>query len=136
MSAQKVICAYCQQPARFLPSSEMLYHGRDFGPAYFCKADDAWVGCHPGTGKPLGRLANKELRQAKMAAHSAFDPIWKAIFQRKHAADPTYKKHHARGGRYKALALALGIKSTECHIGMFDVATCRRVVEICKAGLI
>jgi hypothetical protein len=40
----------------------------------------------------------------------------------------------ARGGRYKKLAELMGISKKECHIGMFDVDQCRRVVEICSSG--
>ena len=86
---------------------------------YQCKPCGAYVGCHKtGDGKqPLGRLANAELRAAKSAAHAAFDPMWK---------DGKKK----RGSAYAWLADALGIDKRDCHIGMFDVETCRRVVEI------
>lgn len=129
-----VTCPYCQRPAKFLPTSEALYHGRDYGPAYFCRKDDAWVGCHPGTTKPLGRLANAELRKWKQATHAAFDPVWKARFERKNAIDPKYKKGMARGGRYKRLAQLMGIPKAECHIGHFDVERCKLAIPICESG--
>ena len=66
-------CPYCDGVIEFLSSSESIYHGRDYGPVYICKPCQAWVGCHRGTIKPLGRLADKELRRAKIAAHDAFD---------------------------------------------------------------
>lgn len=68
------ICPYCERPAEFLASSARVYHGRDYGPVWACLPCAAWVGCHKGTTQPLGRLANAELRKAKMAAHAAFDP--------------------------------------------------------------
>ena len=86
---------------------------------YQCAPCDAYVGCHPGTTNPLGRLANAELRAAKMAAHAAFDPLWKSGAKK-------------RGSAYAWLADALRIDKKQCHIGMFDVADCRRVVEVCK----
>ena len=93
-----VICPYCRKPAKFMESSALIYHGRNYGPVYACMPCGAWVGCHPNTTRPLGRLANAELREMKMKTHAAFDPIWTARFERKHAIDPRYKKAMARGG--------------------------------------
>jgi zinc-finger-containing domain len=112
----------------------MFYRGRDYGPVWACLDCDAWVGCHSGTHKPLGRLADKELRQWKMHVHRYFDPIWEARLARKRSADPKYTKAMARGGRYKALSLILGIPQQECHIGMFDVSRCCQAVEAIRAG--
>lgn len=129
-----VVCPYCSQLAKFLPTSEAIYHGRDYGPVYICVPCDAWCGCHPGTTKPLGRLANKELRQWKMKTHLVFDPIWRERWERKNAVDAKYKKGMARGGRYKKLAELMGIPKEECHIGMFDVGRCQKAIEICQSG--
>lgn len=131
-----VACPYCAQPAKFMPSSESIYHGRDYGPVYACLPCEAWVGCHPGTQRPLGRLANAELRALKVRAHAAFDPIWKDRFNKKHALDHRYTKAMARGGRYKALAAMMGIPQHECHIGMFDEDRCRRAINICQSGVL
>lgn len=131
-----IICPYCTLPASLVGGDAIYPHRPDLYAKqfYFCAKDGAWVGCHPGTTDPLGRLANAELRQAKMAAHAAFDPIWQARYEAKHANDPKYKKGMARGGRYKKLAELLGIPQQECHIGMFDVERCQRTVELCRAG--
>lgn len=134
MSSDAPICPYCQARAVFLESSARLYGGRDFGPVYVCEPCRAWVGCHKGTAKPLGRLANADLRRWKRAVHWYFDPIWQRRFERKHALDPKYTKAHARGGRYKALAIAMGIPRVECHIGMFDIDRCRQAIAIIKSG--
>jgi hypothetical protein len=93
---------------------------------------DAYVGCHPGTETPLGRLANKELRKWKSAAHAAFDPLWKRKLEQRRAEQGQYPKARARGSGYKWLAEQLGIPPEDCHVGMFDVETCRRVVELCS----
>lgn len=129
-------CPYCGKQSeqvggqRICPHRPDLY-GKNF---YLCEPCGAYVGCHAGTDKPLGRLADAELRAWKSRAHAAFDPIWQARYERKRAADPKYKKAMARGGRYKALAKLLGINGADCHIGMFDVELCRRTVEICESG--
>lgn len=80
---------------------------------------DAYVGCHKGTTIPLGRLANEKLRTFKKEAHRQFDPIWRSgLLSRQEA--------------YKWLAEMLNIPMEECHIGMFDVKMCQKVIELCK----
>ncbi len=131
-----VNCDYCRQPAALVDGTVIYPHRPDLAHKHFynCAPCAAWVGCHPGTTNPLGRLADAELRAAKQSAHAAFDPIWKARFFAKAKADPKYTRGMARGGRYKKLAEVMGIPKAECHIGMFDVQQCRRVVEICRSG--
>lgn len=95
---------------------------------YLCRHCKAWVGVHDGTDKPLGRLANAELRSAKVHAHDCFDPLWLGKIRR----DGCSKKQ-ARMAGYKWLADQLGIETDRCHIGMFDVDMCNRVVEVCQS---
>jgi hypothetical protein len=123
-------CPYCGLAAVWYADSALLYHGRDYGPAWVCPPCGAWVGVHKGTDKPLGRLADAELRRAKMAAHAAFDPLWQA---RQHRSG--LSQGHARGKGYKWLAGELGLAAKDCHIGMLDVETCHRVVAICAPYL-
>lgn len=114
-------CAYCGNDARLVTGDHIYPHRPDLYHKHFyeCIPCDAYVGCHPGTTNPLGRLANAELRKAKSAAHAAFDPIWKSGRMR-------------RGSAYAWLCDKLQIPKDECHIGMMDVGMCRRVVEICE----
>jgi hypothetical protein len=128
------VCPYCSRESQFFTTSEAIYNGRNYGPLYVCLPCQAWVGCHPGTTTPLGRLANAELRRAKMQAHEAFDSVWRALYERRRASDPSYPRGRARGSRYKRLAALLGIPPRQCHIGMFDVDQCLRVVEIFRSG--
>lgn len=85
---------------------------------YMCIKCQAWVGCHPGTLRPLGRLANAELRAAKQRVHAILDPLWKVA----------EKRGRARRHCYKRLAADLGIKPEDCHVGMFDTPTCERAI--------
>ena len=124
------VCPYCGQEAVLHGSSAKFYHGSDFGPVWACEDCQAWVGCHRGGNVPLGRLADKELREAKITAHAAFDRLWKAKMQRDKCS-----KGHARACGYKWLAAQLNIPPTECHVGMMDVERCRRVVEVCRPYL-
>lgn len=67
--------------------------------------------------QPLGRLAGARLRKAKSQAHAAFDPLWR---------DGEMDRNQA----YAWLAGELGIEPEDCHIGEFDVDTCKRVVAL------
>lgn len=95
---------------------EML---RRYGKIYLCRNCMAYVGVHKGTDKPLGRLANAELRNWKKAAHAVFDPLWKYGRFRGH-----------RNAAYAWLAQKMGLPVEKTHIGMFDVGQCRKAIEI------
>lgn len=125
-----ILCDYCQQPAQLVGGATIYPYRRDLHSLRFwhCSPCGAWVGCHPGTTKPLGRLADAELRIAKMEAHAAFDPRWRAKDKKNRPV--------ARTQAYNWLAKQLGIERGQCHIGLFDIETCRRVVEICNAEAI
>ncbi|MBO6266801.1 MAG: DUF3268 family zinc-finger domain-containing protein [Synergistaceae bacterium] len=113
-----VICPYCGKLAEYVDSA-IVYHGRSYGMIYLCSPCDAYVGVHRGTDRPLGRLANSELRKWRNAAHAAFDPLWQ---------QGEYKRR--RNDAYAWLAEKMGLPKEETHIGMFDVEQCRSVIEI------
>lgn len=115
----KVICPYCGERAEFVDSK--IVYGKSYGKIYLCRKCLAYVGVHKGTDKPLGRLANAELRYWKKAAHAAFDPIWK------------YGRFRGyRNAAYGWLAGRMGLSVEETHIGMFDVAQCKKAIQICR----
>lgn len=116
-----VACPYCFKPAELVTGKEVYPHRPDLAERKFyeCRPCKAYVGVHMGTTKPLGRLANAELRAAKQAAHAAFDPTWKGKLP----------KQGARKAAYREMADRFGIKG-ELHIGDMDVDQCRRVVEL------
>jgi len=122
-----VTCPYCGKEAALTDSKEI--YGTSYGMIWLCRPCDAYVGVHANSKKhkPLGRLANRELREWKKRAHAAFDPLWRRKMQR-----DGVKKHEARGAGYTWLAKQLGISKAHCHIGMFDVEMCKRVIEICR----
>lgn len=125
-------CPYCTGTAVLVTGADIYPHREDLGDKRFwaCKPCDAYVGCHPaatapgggiGDGTvPLGRLANAELRSLKQRAHAAFDPLWKS-------------RAMSRRKAYAWLSKAMGLPSKNTHIGMFDEAQCRAVVEAVKA---
>jgi hypothetical protein len=122
------VCPYCQKPTEYIDSS--FVYSISYGMIYICKDCYAYVGVHEGTDTALGRLSNKELRAAKIKAHAAFDQIfrdglinkiWKEFF-------PNTRN---RRKAYKWLSKQMNIPEAKCHIGMFDVDECNKVVEIC-----
>lgn len=129
----KVTCPYCQSAAALVTGATVYPHRPDLAEKhiYTCTPCKAWVGCHPGTTTPLGRLANASLRAAKQRAHAAFDPLW-----RDRTRGERKKGARSRSKMYGWLADQLGIAHEDCHIGMFDEAMCARVVEVCagRAG--
>lgn len=116
--SRRVQCPYCQNRAHFVRGDRLYPHRDDLADLWFwfCASCDAHVGCHGDTARPKGRLANAELRRARIDAHAAFDPLWESGDMH-------------RGDAYRWLAGQLGIPRKKCHIGNFDVARCRRVVE-------
>lgn len=129
MSTTPPVCPYCGAAARIVTGGYVYPHRADLNDLrfWYCDAghDAAYVGCHKrGRGgsdgtKPLGRLADAELRRAKSAAHRAFDPLWKdGVFESRKAA-------------YSWLSKEMGV--TEAHIGEFDTDQCKRVVRLSAA---
>ncbi len=68
---------------------------------------------------PISAPADFETRQARIAAHAAFDKLWQ-----------TGKFKRARG--YKLLSKYLGLSSRKTHISRFGAPQCRRVITFCK----
>ena len=117
---RKVHCDYCGGRAEFVDSS--IIYGESYGMIYLCRKCNAYVGVHKGTDRPLGRLANAELRYWKKAAHNAFDPLWR------------YGKFRGRRtAAYCWLSERLSLPIEKTHIGRFDVDLCKKVVQICLA---
>ena len=111
------VCPYCGSKTRRTNQMEVYNKKYSDNEMIVCSEFpkcDSYVGCH-STGEPLGRLANKELRQAKKRAHYYFDQIW----------DGDKKE---RGYTYYHLQQFLGIPKEFTHIGMFSIRTCEKVV--------
>ena len=121
MCMKGVICAYCKEPP-VLVDSKIIY-GTSYGKIWLCEKCDAYVGVHKGTEIPLGRLAKKDLREAKKEAHLHFDKLWKSGKMKRTQA-------------YQWLSDTLMIDKEYTHIGMFNLQTCKKVVELSKHALI
>lgn len=123
------ICPYCENKTEFIDSSYI--YGKSYGMIYICKPCDAYVGVHKGTDKSLGRLSNAKLREAKKEAHFWFDQIAKTNLIN-HIWDEYIPNTSNRDKAYIWLTHQMGIPRKYCHIGMFDIEECKKVVEISK----
>lgn len=109
-----MICPYCKKEAPWVNNTEK--YGRSYGKSYmcyYCKDCDAYVGCHNNTRKALGTMANKELRNWRMAAHAAIDPLW-------------------REGKYKRRTVYLRLEEAfgkPIHVGESDIETCKDIIK-------
>ena len=117
-------CPYCLQKARLVSGLIVYPHIPELhaGAYWQCEPCGAYVGCHAQSNTSFGTPANAELRRERRKAHEAFDSIRK-------------EKHNgvSRSQAYARLADRLGIDVDRCHIGLFDIDTCRKVQEICNA---
>lgn len=117
-------CPYCGAKV-VLRDASFVYHTKkseSYGKVWVCSnfpKCNAYVGCHKGTTIPKGRLANPRLRCLKEEAHKQFDPLWKCGLMSRQEA-------------YVWLASMLHISLEDCHIGMFDVKMCQKVIHICS----
>jgi len=111
-------CPYCGQPAEFVENKEV--YGKNLGKSFMmwlCRKCDARVGVHKNNpDKPLGIMANKELRQWRVKAHAAIDPLWKT-------------GDNKRKEVYQALN---SIFDKEVHIGESDIEMCQKIIEVFK----
>jgi hypothetical protein len=127
-------CPYCSNPSVYVDSQE-IYRTKSYGMAYLCRPCGAYVGVHKGTDKALGRLANAELRAAKMEAHHWFDQIAKQKGVINEVWPIFIKGIANRNKAYLWLSKHLSIPVDDCHIGMFDVELCKRTVDISKTAV-
>ena len=91
----KVICPYCGKRAEYIDSEEI--YGISYGMIYLCRGCCAYVGCHRGSKRPLGQLADANTRKRRHRAHSCFDWLWR-------------KRYFSRGGAYRWLAEQMGVR--------------------------
>lgn len=108
------MCPCCGKQAQWVDNSQI--YGRRYGKsymAYLCRDCDAYVGCHNNTRDPLGTMANKELRNARCAAHAVLDQLWKS-------------REMTRGDVYRWLAKTFGY---DVHIGGSDLQQCQAIIN-------
>lgn len=108
-------CPYCGKEAEWVENKEI--YGRNYGKSfmsYLCRSCDAYVGCHQNTRRPLGIMANRELREQRKKAHANLDPYWKSGKMQ-------------RSEMYHRLKEVFG---REIHVGESDLETAKKLSEI------
>ncbi len=108
-------CPFCQKEALWCENKEI--YGRNYGKSYMvylCKPCDAYVGCHNNTTKPLGTMANRELRAWRMKVHAEIDPLWK-------------EGYYTHEQLYRKISEKLGYTY---HTGEADIETCKKIMEM------
>ena len=118
------ICRYCGGVIR-LVSAQAVYGsavkrlGLEKEYIYQCQNCNARVGCHKGTKRPLGHVANETLRLKRMETHQVYDAFWK-------------RSGMTRTQAYKWLAEQMNLTEDRANIGSFEMDQCQMVIELCK----
>jgi len=112
-------CPYCLNQAEWVENKEV--YGKNYGKSvmiWLCRKCDAYVGCHQNTRKPLGTMANKELRTFRKETHKVFDVAWR-------------NKTITRDKAYGFLKSRFGF---DVHIGEANIELCKKIIELCKTN--
>ena len=115
------VCPHCYGRV-YLCTNDVIY-GRQYGYPwiYYCPTCGAYVGCHKGTYRALGRLATAEERRQRKELHALFDTLWKG---KKHS-------HYKRSVAYRELSVRLYGADGEAHFGWmqeYELGKARQVV--------
>ena len=123
--AQIIKCPYCHGIAHLTPASEIYGPDTKEEWLYVCchyPACNSYVGVHKGTTRPLGTLANGDLRNKRIKAHKMFDLIWRNNVMNRKAA-------------YKWMSDKLCLPYEYAHIGCFSEYMCDQLIDACKDAL-
>lgn len=119
------ICRYCGGVIKLVPAVSIYGEaaakrlGLEREHIYQCQNCNARVGCHKGTTRPLGNVANETLRLKRMETHQVFDAYWK-------------RQNMSRTAAYRWLAKQMGLPEGKTHIGGFEMDQCQRVIDLCR----
>ena len=118
------ICRYCGGVIRLIPASSIYGESAErLGMReewlYQCQNCNARVGCHKGTKRPLGNVANEVLRLKRMETHQVFDKFWRA-------------KRMSRTKAYRWLSEQMELPESKAHIGGFEMEQCQQLIELCR----
>lgn len=109
-------CPYCKELAIFCDNR--VIYGRSRGKSYMiwlCSDCDAYVGTHENDpDRPLGTMANRELRTWRREVHKIIDWFWK---------NGEMKRHHV----YFRLSRYFG---QSVHVGRSDLEMCKKIIKI------
>ena len=118
-----VMCPYCNNKADLMGDA-IFRGGNASGVVWACLPCDARVGVVKKDAgfKPLGRLANEELREIKKKAYGAFEQVARITGMN-------------RSKIYNLVRYEMGISNTKCQLGLFDVDQCQQAIDICLIAI-
>ena len=127
MKKYQIRCPYCGAPAVCRPASTVYGNKiRTKGSyLYLCSrwpACDSYVAAHKRDRRPMGTLANGDLRHKRILAHRALEDFRQSRRMDKWAV-------------YLWLQGKLGLNEHQTHIGMFSEQMCDRVIAVCKQAI-
>lgn len=108
------VCNICGGKVIYTKNS--IVYGRELGSGYcyYCEQCGAYVGTHkPRPKEALGILADKEMRELKIKAHSLFD-----------------KLQGTKTHKYKWLAKQMNIMESQCHFGYMDKEQLLKAIKV------
>jgi len=127
MRKYQINCPYCGAPAVCRPASTV--YGtvlRQKGSyLYLCSrypACDAYVTAHKKDRRPMGTLADGNLRHKRILAHQALEQLRQARRMDKWAV-------------YVWLQGKLKMEPEQVHIGMFSEEMCDQVISLCRESI-
>ena len=112
MKQKPIKCPYCHANASLRPASVVYgLNRRSQGKfLYLCDrwpACDAYVSAHDRTHRPMGTLANGDLRHKRILAHRALEQLRQS-------------RHMEKWEVYIWLQAKLGLDERQAHIGQFS----------------
>ena len=118
------ICRYCGGVIKLIPAKAVYGEsarrlGMEGEFVYQCQNCNARVGCHKGTNRPLGNVANEVLRLKRRETHQVFDAFWQG-------------NGMSRTKAYKWLAAQMQLSEKDTHIGGFEMDQCQQVIDLCE----
>ena len=120
---EKLYCPYCGGLAVLRPA-EYVYGERNLNPdnyLYVCSgypSCDSYIGVHKKSMRPMGTLANGDLRHKRILAHRALEHLQQS-------------RHMEKWEVYIWLQAKLGLNDQQAHIGMFSDGMCDEVIRLC-----
>lgn len=122
---QQIRCPYCGANTVIRPASEIYQDPRRTDELYVCSnypRCNSYVSMYPGTKKPMGPLANGDLRNLRIRAHRKFDQIWQTRIM-------------SRDQAYRWMADYFCLPLREAHIGNFNEYRCKELINKCESVL-
>ena len=124
MKTRTVKCPYCGAQADKRPASAV--HGEKARDEYLYVCSrypkcDAYVSAHKHTGRPMGTLANTNLRSKRIEAHLAFDRLWRGGAMQKWQA-------------YKWMQAKFSLSRDQAHIANFSEHMCDELIRMCDGA--